>query len=177
MEVIFEGTIVMGKNAFCTSGEIPKECTEGSRDSTDSKEFVDPQCQPSTNVDPMEVEGLSSSRARPAVNKGKSLSSLKAQETTRVIVNFFIFFSKIMCAALALSTFCFATCSLSNAAAIRAYAYFDSSLATSTACSNRLNLAITVGAVVAPYVKQILVSNHLKNLHARLSSCTIQYNI
>ena len=176
MEVIFEGTIVMGKNAFCTSGEIPKECTEGSRDSTDSKEFVDPQCQPSTNVDPMEVEGLSSSRARPVVNKGKSLSSLKAQETTRVIVNFFIFFSKIMCAALALSAFLFATCSLSNAMSVKACACFNYSLATSTICSNRLNLAITIGVVAAPCVQKILVSNHLKNLHARSSSCTIKYS-
>ena len=72
---MFEGTIAMGKNAFCTSGEIPKECTEGSGDSIDSKEFVDPQCQPSMNVDPMEVEGPSLSRAGLAVNKGKGLAS------------------------------------------------------------------------------------------------------
>ena len=72
---MFEGTIATGKNAFCTSGEIPKECTEGSGDSTDSKEFVDPQCQSSMNVDPMEVEGPSLSRAGPTVNKGKSLAS------------------------------------------------------------------------------------------------------
>ena len=52
-----------------------KECIERSGDSADSKEFVDPQCQPSTNVDPMEVEGPSSSRARPTVNKGKGLAN------------------------------------------------------------------------------------------------------
>ena len=76
MEIMFEGTVVMGKNAFCTSGEILKECTEGFGDSTDSKEFVDPQCEPSTNsVKPMKVEGPASSRARPAVNKGKGLTS------------------------------------------------------------------------------------------------------
>ena len=75
MEIMFEGTIATGKNALCTSGEISKESTEGSRDFADSKEFVDPQCQPSANVNPMEVEGPSSSRARPAVNKGKCLTS------------------------------------------------------------------------------------------------------
>ena len=57
------------------NGEIPKECTEGFGDSTDSKEFVDPQCQPSANIDLMEVEGSSLLRARPAVNKGKGLAS------------------------------------------------------------------------------------------------------
>ena len=97
-------------------------------------------------------------------------------KTTRAIVNFFAFSSEIMCAALALSNFHFATRSLSNAAAVKACACFDSSLATSTACSNRLNLAITIGATTAPRVQQMLVSNHLKNLHARSSSCTIQYN-
>nr|POE66713.1 hypothetical protein CFP56_69906 [Quercus suber] len=61
---MFDGTIAMGKNAYCTSGEIPKECNEGSRDSTDSKEFVNPQCQPSMNVDPMEVEGPLLSRCK-----------------------------------------------------------------------------------------------------------------
>ena len=61
MEIMFEGMVATGKNAFCTSGEIPNDCTEGSGDSADSKEFVDPQCQPSVNVDPMEVEGPSSS--------------------------------------------------------------------------------------------------------------------
>ena len=76
MEIMFEGTVVMGKNAFCTSGEILKECTEGFGDSTDSKEFVDPQCEPSANsVNPMKVEGPASSRARLAVNKGKGLAS------------------------------------------------------------------------------------------------------
>ncbi|KAL0001715.1 hypothetical protein SO802_015496 [Lithocarpus litseifolius] len=75
MEIMFEGTVAMGKNAFYMSGEIPNECTEGSRDSTDSKEFVYPQCQSSANVDPMEVEGPASLRARPAVNKGKGLAS------------------------------------------------------------------------------------------------------
>ena len=57
------------------NGEIPKECTEGSGDSTDSKEFVDPQCQPSANIDLMEVEGSSLLKAGPAVNKGKGLAS------------------------------------------------------------------------------------------------------
>ena len=73
---MFEGTVATGKNTFCTSGEIPNEYTEGSEDSTDSKEFVDPQCEPSANsVKPMKVEGPASSRARPAVNKGKGLTS------------------------------------------------------------------------------------------------------
>ena len=76
MEIMFEGMVATGKNAFYTSGEIPNDCTEGSGDSADSKEFVDPQCEPSANsVDPMEVEGPASSRARPAVNKGKGLAS------------------------------------------------------------------------------------------------------
>ncbi|KAF3956326.1 hypothetical protein CMV_018533 [Castanea mollissima] len=67
------------------------------------------------------------------------------QDTTRAIVNFFAFSSEIMHAALALSAFRFATRSLSNAAAVRACACFNSSLATSTTCSNRLNLVITIG--------------------------------
>ena len=99
-----------------------------------------------------------------------------SQETTRVILNFFAFSSEIMHAALALSAFYFATCSLSNFVFVRACACFNSSLATSTACSNHLNLAITIGAVAAPCVQQMLVSNHLKNLNARSSSCTIKYN-
>ena len=74
-KIMFEGTVTTGKNAFCTSGEIPEECTEGFEDSIDSKEFVDLQCQPSTNVDPMEVEGPSLSKVGPTVNKGKGLAS------------------------------------------------------------------------------------------------------
>ena len=92
-KIMFEGTVTTGKNAFCTSGEILEECTEGFKDSTDSKVFVDPQCQPSTNVDLMKVEGSSLLRARPTVNKGKGPLSLKVQETTRAIVNFFAFSS------------------------------------------------------------------------------------
>ncbi|KAL0012279.1 hypothetical protein SO802_007387 [Lithocarpus litseifolius] len=42
MEIMFEGTVATGKNALCPSGEIPMQCTEGSGDSSDSKEFVDP---------------------------------------------------------------------------------------------------------------------------------------
>ena len=37
MEIMFEGIVAMEKNAFCTSGEIPKESTEGFRDSADNK--------------------------------------------------------------------------------------------------------------------------------------------
>ena len=72
---MFVGTVATGKNAFCTSVEIPKESIEGSGDFADNKKFVDPQCQPSTNVDLMEVEGPSSSRAGSAVNKGKGLAT------------------------------------------------------------------------------------------------------
>nr|POE69414.1 hypothetical protein CFP56_08667 [Quercus suber] len=62
------------KNAWTPSGQIPKESTEGSRDSIDNKEFVDPQCQPSVDVDLMEVEGPSLSRTGPTRNKGKGLA-------------------------------------------------------------------------------------------------------
>ena len=65
----------MGKNALCTSGPIPTETTKGSGDSADSIEFVDPQCEPIVNVDAMEVEGPSSLRAGPTVNKGKGLAT------------------------------------------------------------------------------------------------------
>ena len=75
MGIMFESTVAMGKNAFCTSGEIPKECTEGSRDSTDNKKFVDPQGEPPAKVDPMEVEGPSFSKVGPTMNKGKGLAS------------------------------------------------------------------------------------------------------
>ena len=72
---MFDGTVATGKNAFYTSVEIPKESIKGSGDFADNKKFVDPQCQPSTNVDLIEVEGPSSSRAGSAVNKGKGLVS------------------------------------------------------------------------------------------------------
>nr|POE45397.1 hypothetical protein CFP56_61243 [Quercus suber] len=75
MGIMFDGMVATGKNEFYTSGEIPKEITERSGDSVDSKEFVNPQCQPSANVNAMEVEGPSSSRAGLTVNKGKSLAS------------------------------------------------------------------------------------------------------
>ncbi|XP_050254184.1 uncharacterized protein LOC126700182 [Quercus robur] len=66
LNIMYGGTVAMGKNAFCTSGQLPKETTEGSGDSADSIEFVDPQCEPFVNVDAMEVEGPSLSRAEPA---------------------------------------------------------------------------------------------------------------
>ena len=72
---MFGGTVTTGKKSFYTSGPIPTETTEGSRDSDDSIEFVDPQCEPAVNVDAMEVEGPSSSRAGSAVNKGKGLAT------------------------------------------------------------------------------------------------------
>ena len=72
---MFGGTVATGKNAFYTSGQIPKETTGGSRDSTGSTDFVDPQCEPFVNVDAMEVEGPSSSRAGPTVTKGKGLAT------------------------------------------------------------------------------------------------------
>ena len=76
MDIMFGGTVATGKNAFCMSGQIPKGSTEGSRDSADGTEFVDPQCEPFVNVDPMEVEGLSSPRAGPTMNKGKGLATI-----------------------------------------------------------------------------------------------------
>ena len=93
MKTMFESTVATRKNVFCMNDEIPKECIERSKDSADSKKFVDPQCQPSTNVGLMKIEGPSLLRARPTVNKGKCPLSLKVQETTRAIVNFFAFSS------------------------------------------------------------------------------------
>ena len=75
LNIMFGGTVATEKKSFCTSGTIPTETTEGSRDFDDSVEFVDPQCKPVMNVDAMEVEGPSSSRARSAVNKGKGLAT------------------------------------------------------------------------------------------------------
>ena len=72
---MYGGTVATGKNAFYTSGQIPKETTEGSGDSADSTEFVDPQCEPFVNVDAMEVEGPSSSRAGPTMSEGKGLAT------------------------------------------------------------------------------------------------------
>uniref|UniRef100_A0A7N2L481 Myb/SANT-like domain-containing protein n=1 Tax=Quercus lobata TaxID=97700 RepID=A0A7N2L481_QUELO len=57
LNIMFRGTVATGKNAFCMSGQIPKETTEGSGDSADDTEFVDPQCEPFVNVDAMEIEG------------------------------------------------------------------------------------------------------------------------
>ena len=42
MEIMFEDTDATGKHAWTPNGQIPKESTEGSRDSFDSKEFFDP---------------------------------------------------------------------------------------------------------------------------------------
>nr|POF21866.1 l10-interacting myb domain-containing protein [Quercus suber] len=56
LNIMFRGTVATGRNAFCTSGPIPTETNEGSGDSADSVEFVDPQCEPVVNVDAMEVE-------------------------------------------------------------------------------------------------------------------------
>ncbi|XP_050241652.1 L10-interacting MYB domain-containing protein-like isoform X2 [Quercus robur] len=75
MNIMFGGTVATGKKSFCTSGPIPTDTTEGSGDSDDNVEFIDPQCEPVVNVDAMEVEGPSSSRAGPAVNKGKGLAT------------------------------------------------------------------------------------------------------
>ena len=72
---MFGGTVATGKKSFCTSGPIQTKTIEGSGDSDDSVEFVDPQCELGVNVDAMEVEGPSSSRARLAVNKGKGLAT------------------------------------------------------------------------------------------------------
>ncbi|XP_023885910.2 uncharacterized protein LOC111998020 [Quercus suber] len=75
LNIMFGGMVAMGRNALCTSGPIPTETNEGSGDSADSIEFVDPQCEPVMNVDVMEGEGPSSSRAGPAVNKRKGLAT------------------------------------------------------------------------------------------------------
>ena len=75
LDIMFGGTVATGNKSFCTSGPIPTETTEGSGDFDDSVEFVDPQCEPGVNVDAMEVEGPSSSRAGSAVNKGKGLAT------------------------------------------------------------------------------------------------------
>ena len=72
---MFGGMVATRKKSFYTSGPISTETTEGSGDSDDSVEFVDPQCEPVVNVDAMEVEGPSSSRAGPTVNKGKGLAT------------------------------------------------------------------------------------------------------
>ena len=73
LDIMFGGTIATGKKSFYTSGPISTETTEGSGDSDDSIEFVDSQCEPVVNVDAMEVEGPSSSKAGSVVNKGKGL--------------------------------------------------------------------------------------------------------
>ena len=75
LDIMFGGTVATGNKSFCTSGLIPTETTERSGDFDDSVEFVNPQCEPRVNVDAMEVEGPSSSRAGSAVNKGKGLAT------------------------------------------------------------------------------------------------------
>ncbi|XP_075637667.1 uncharacterized protein LOC142609832 [Castanea sativa] len=75
MNIMFGGTVATGKNAFCTSAQMPKETTEGSGDSADSTQFVDPQCEPFLNVDAMEVQGPSSLRVGPTMTKGKGLAT------------------------------------------------------------------------------------------------------
>ena len=75
LDIMFGGTIAMGKKSFCMSGPIPTEIAEGSGDSDDSIEFVNPQCELAVNVDAMEVEGPSSSRVGSTVNKGKGLAT------------------------------------------------------------------------------------------------------
>ena len=75
LNIIFGGTVATGKKSFCTSSPISTETTEESGDSDDSVEFLDHQCDPGVNVDAMEVEGPSSSKAGSAVNKGKGLAT------------------------------------------------------------------------------------------------------
>ena len=58
MKIMFEGTIATGKNSWTPSSQILKESTEGSGDSSDSKEFIDPQCQSPVDVDPIDIECL-----------------------------------------------------------------------------------------------------------------------
>ena len=58
MEIMFEGMFAIGKHAWTPIGQIPKESTEGSGDSSDSKEFIDPQCQSLVDVDPIDIECL-----------------------------------------------------------------------------------------------------------------------
>nr|POE62716.1 hypothetical protein CFP56_26476 [Quercus suber] len=79
----------------------------------------------------------------------------------------------ILHATLALSALRFAACSFPNAASPMACVCLNSSLATSTSCFNRQNFVIIIGVVAVPRV-QVLVSNHLKNLHARSSPYTIK---
>ena len=55
---MFEGMFAIGKHAWTPIGQIPKESTEGSGDSSDSKEFIDPQCQSLVDVDPIDIECL-----------------------------------------------------------------------------------------------------------------------
>ena len=62
MEIMFEGMVATRKNAWTPSDEISKECIKGSKDSIDNKEFVDFQCQPSADVDPIEIKGPSLSK-------------------------------------------------------------------------------------------------------------------
>ena len=75
MNIMFGGTVATDKNAFCMSGQIPKETIKGSGDFADSTKFVNPQSEAFVNVDPMEVEGPLSSRAGSTVNKGKGLAT------------------------------------------------------------------------------------------------------
>ena len=42
MEIMFEGMFAIGKHAWTPNSQIPKESIEGSKDSSNSKEFVDP---------------------------------------------------------------------------------------------------------------------------------------
>ena len=74
MEIMFEGMVETGKNAWTPSGQIPKENTEGSGDFSNDKEFVDPQCQSPVDVDPMDVECPLLSRTGLEMNKGKGLA-------------------------------------------------------------------------------------------------------
>ena len=94
-------------------------------------------------------------------------------DTNRAILNFSAFSSAILHATLTLLALRFATRSLSIAASSMAWASFNSSVATSTSDSNRLNFAITIG-VVAMLRLQVLLSSHLKNLQLCSSSCTLK---
>ena len=42
MKIMFESTVATRKHAWIPNSQISKENTEGSGDSSDSKEFVDP---------------------------------------------------------------------------------------------------------------------------------------
>ena len=75
MEIMFEGTIAIVKNAWPQVVKYQRKTPKVLGTLLMAKTFVDPQCESSMDIDPMDVECPLMSRAGLESNKGKCLAT------------------------------------------------------------------------------------------------------